>query len=374
MILNQHISYGLTAFCILGLLSGCQPEKTAQIDVIRPIKAFQIGSAEKIAGRNFPGVAKATQEVDLSFRVAGTLKSMPVKVGQEVRVGDVLAVLDQRDFEVEVANAKAGLASARAQLNNAKIEYERVIRIQQTDPGAVSQSTIDLRKATLEQTDAAYASSEALLNASEDRLSYATLKAPFDGVVVQRYVDNFQDISSNSAVFRLVDMSKIEMDINIPENLISNLPYVRNARVSFDAFPNVTIPAEIKEVSNEASQSTRTYQVRLIMEPPSGIDILPGMSGYATGDVIRSDTTEQPAIVPLSALFSSADSKRTFVWIYNVETQQVKKLEVEKGTLVDQGIIITQGLKTGDWVATAGVHFLTEGRKVRLLDSEGNRL
>lgn len=365
------INRSFTTLIALGVLTACQPAAQPQKEVVRPIKAMQIGSAEKIAGKSFPGVAKATQEVDLSFRVSGTLDKMPVKIGQEVRVGDVLAVLDQRDFEVEVANAKAGLASAKAQLKNAKVEYERVLRIQKSDPGAVSQSTIDLRQATFEQADAAQASSEALLNAAEDKLSYATLKAPFDGVVVQRFVDNFQDINSNSAIFRVVDMSKIEMDVNIPENLISNLPYVQNIRVTFDAFPSVTIPAKIKEVSNEASQSTRTFQVRIIMEPPVGIDILPGMSGNATGDVIRATDGNQPVIVPLKSIFSSTDAKTTYVWLYNQDSQTVTKHQVQKGNLIDQGVTITQGLKSGDWIATAGVHFLTEGQKVRLLESEG---
>lgn len=355
------------------LLIACQPQQQNNPEIIRPIKAIEIGSIKQIADKKFPGVAKATQEVDLSFRVSGTLKKMPVKIGQEVRIGDVLAVLDKRDFEIEVANAEAGLASAKAQLSNAKIEYERVIRIQKTDPGAVSESTVDLRKATFDQAKATHASSLALLNASQDRLSYSTLKAPFDGVVVQRYVENFQDVSSNSPVFRIIDMSKIEMDINIPENLIANLPYVKNPRITFDAFPTTTIPATIKEVSTEASQSTRTYQVRLIMTPPAGIDILPGMSGYATSDLVRPGETNQQVIIPLSSIFSSSDSKNTYVWMYNPETKMVNRNKVEKGGILDQGIEITQGLKVGDWIATAGVHFLKEGQKVRLLNYEGTK-
>lgn len=355
------------------LLVACQPAQVDQAEVVRPVKAMKVSSGQEIAGKNFPGVARATQEADLSFRVSGTLVEMPVKVGQEVRLGDVLAELDKRDFEVELANAEAGLANAKALLSNTKIEYERVIKIEDTDPGVVSQSTIDSRKATYDQAKASYASSRSLVNAAKDRLSYTSLKAPFDGVVVQRYVENFQDVSSNSLVFRVVDISMIEMDINIPENLISNLPYVENSRVKFDAFPEITIPAKIKEVSNEASQSTRTYQVRLQMTPPEGVDILPGMSGYATGDVIRPDHSELQVIVPLSSVFPSPDSKKTFVWLYNAEMQTVTKQVVEKGAVSDMGVLITDGLKVGDWVVTAGVHYITEGQKVRLLNNEGTK-
>jgi len=363
----------LVALTASGMLSACQPEQDQALDIIRPIKAIEIGSAKQLAGKSFPGVAKATQEVDLSFRVSGVLDKMPVKIGQEVRIGDVLAVLDQRDFEVNLANAEAGLANVKATLKNSKVEYDRVLRIQKNDPGAVSLSLVDQRQANYEQALATYASAEAQLNSSQDQLSYATLKAPFDGVIVQRYIENFQDVRANNPVFRLVDISKIEMDINIPEKLISKLPYVQNIRATFDAFADVVIPAEVKEISNEASQSTRTYQVRVIMTPPAGIDILPGMSGQVTGEVLNQNQQTSQVVVPLSAVFSSSDGKNTQAWIYQPTTQQVSLQAVTKGSITDNGLVITQGLKAGDWLVTAGVHFLREGQKVRLLTPAGEK-
>nr|KJZ10132.1 hypothetical protein TW77_07805 [Pseudoalteromonas rubra] len=353
-------------------LVGCQPIERLPIETIRPIKVMQVGSGEQLAAEQLPGVAKATQEVELSFRVSGTLQNMPIRIGQEVRIGDTLAELDKRDFEVAVDNTKAALASADAQLKNAKIEYDRVTRIQQRKPGAVSQSTVDLRHTAYNSAKASYAAAMAQLNAAEDRLSYATLKAPFDGVVVQRYVENYQDINANSPIFRLVDISKIEMDISISENQISNLPYVKKPRVVFDAFPDIEIPARIKEVSSEASQTTRTYNVRLIMDPPPGIDILPGMSGVAMADVDLPGQENQ-VMIPVSSVFSSADNKTTYVWRYNQELQQVNRVAVETGGIGNQGLVITSGLARGDQIATAGIHFLTEGQKVRLLSEHGAR-
>lgn len=355
------------------LLSACQPAQQVAEEVVRPIKALTIGDADILAGKDFPGVAKATQEVDLSFRVAGVLAKMPIKVGQKVRLGDELAHLDPRDFEVALANAKASLASAKAQLTNAKVEYQRVVKVQKTNADVVSQSTVDLRLATFEQARASYASAQALMSAAKDRLSYSTLKAPFDGIVVRRYIENFQDVLPNKPVFRLVDISKIEMDVHIPENLISNLPYVRNIRVIFESFPEITIPAEIKEVSNEASLSTRAYQVRLIMTPPTGIKVLPGMTGRAYGDVIKGNIKANNIVIPVAAVFSSTDAKSTYVWKYDSELKVINKHQVEKGPLIDQGLVIKKGLSYGDIIATAGVHILTEGQTVTLLANKGSK-
>jgi RND family efflux transporter MFP subunit len=363
----------LALIALLTLLSACQPAQPVAEKVIRPIKALTIGDADILAGKDFPGVAKATQEVDLSFRVAGVLTKMPIKVGQKVRQGDELAYLDPRDFEVNLANARANIASAKAQLTNAKVEYQRVLRVQKTNPDVVSKSTIDLRLSNFEQAQAAHASAQALVDAAKDRLSYATLKAPFDGTVVRRYIENFQDVIPNKPIFKLVDLAKIEMDVHIPENLISNLPYVRNIHVIFESFHDVAIPAEIKEVSNEASQSTRTYQVRLIMTPPLGIKVLPGMTGRAYGEMIKDNIKSSQVIIPTSAVFSSADAKSTYVWKYDAELKTVNKHKIEKGVLVDQGLVITEGLHYGDIIATAGVHILTEGQAVTLLDNKGSK-
>lgn len=359
-------------FVLVALLSACQPAQQEEEKIVRSIKALTIGDADILAGKNFPGVAKATQEVDLSFRVAGVLAKMPIKVGQKVRLGDELAYLDPRDFEVALANAKANINSAKAQLANATVEYQRVISIQKTNPDIVSKSTIDLRLANFEQAQAAHASAQALMDAAKDRLRYTTLKAPFDGVVVRRYIENYQDVIPNKPVFRLVDISKIELDVHIPENLISNLPYIRNIHVIFESFPEVAIPAVIKEVSNEASLSTRTYQVRLIMTPPSGIKILPGMTGRTYGEVIKDNGKRGKIVVPINAVFGSAGAKSTYVWKYDAKLKVVNKHPVEKGTLVDQGLVITKGLHYGDIIATAGVHVLTEGQTVTLLTNKGS--
>lgn len=372
MLINSYKRTLLFGLLLSIGVTGCQKDTPAETEFIRPIKAVQIGSAAQIVDTNFPGVAKATQEVELSFRVSGALQKMPIKIGQEVRVGDVLAELDKRDFNVAVDDAKANLARVDAELKNSKVEYNRVVGMQKKSPGVVSQSVIDQRLTAFNSAKAAFSSATAQLNSAEDRLSYATLKAPFDGVLVQRYAENYQDIIANKPIFRIVDMSKIEMDISIPENLIANLPYVKNQRVTFTAFPEIEIPAQIKEVSNEASLSTRTYHIRLIMTPPSGTDILPGMSGYASADVLLPGQ-ENHVVIPLTAVFSSSDSQTTYAWLYNPESQMVNKIAIEKNKITDQGIVITSGLKSGDWIATAGVNFLTEGQKVRLLTDGANQ-
>ncbi len=354
-------------------LPGCE-EAIPEKEVIRSVRAIQVADSSEFASRSFPGQAKATQEVDLSFRVAGPLITLSVKVGDTVRKGRELARIDPRDFEVDLRNAKGRLDRAEAELQRAETDYERVLRIQKEDPGAVSQSMVDRKRQVAESAGADIRSLQAEVDSAADRLRYTYLKAPFEGIVTATYVENYQVLKIKQPVLRLIDHSQIEMIISIPENLISQadvLQAVDNPlRVRFDPFPDREIEAQIKEIGKEASKTTRTYPVTLIMDQPEDFKVLPGMAGNATRAVeVPGEATQTGIIIPETALFSPDDSGKDFVWVIDAQSKKAAKREVKTDELLDTGISIKEGLKPGEWIATAGVHSLKEGQQVRILSS-----
>lgn len=354
------------------LLAGCGQPETPEQSVIRKVRAMKVGDASALSNRWFPGRAKATREVNLSFRVAGPLIAFPVDVGDEVKQGDVLARIDPRDFEVNLLNAEGQLEQAKATLLRAQSEYNRELNIFKQDPGATSQTNVDRKR---EERDAARAnvkSLEASVSAAQDALSYTYLKAPFHGTVVATYVENFEDVRAKQSIVRVVDTSNIEMIVNIPESLISLSPYVETVRVRFDAFPEREIQGTLKEVGTEASEATRTYPVTLIMAQPEDIKILPGMAGRATAGEVAPEYASQEAglEVPLSATFSPEERDKTYVWVIDEQKQTVNRREVTTGQLTDRGIRIRAGIEPEEWVATAGVHTLREGQQVKILQEQ----
>lgn len=355
------------------LVSACEQETVSEKEVIRPVRAIQLSDTGQMKKRTFPGKAKATKEVELSFRVSGPLITLPVNVGDKVVKGDVLAKIDPRDFEVSLSNMLGQLSRAQANLKRAQSEYDREIRILQQDSGATSQVAVDRKKAAMDQAIADTTSLNASVSASRDQLAYTQLIAPFDGVVVNKYVENFESVSAGQQIIRMIDNSRIEMVINIPESLISFVPNVERVYVQFDSFPEHTLTAEVKEVSSEASETTRTYPVTLVMEQPEDIQILPGMAGKTVGADIKESAAvmKQPITVPMSAIFTADTAEDSFVWVIDEATQTVSKRSVVLGSLTDQGIVVTEGLKVGEWIATAGVHYLREGQKVKIMSSEG---
>jgi RND family efflux transporter MFP subunit len=291
-----------------------------------------------------------------------------------------------------VRQAKAAVNKTEAAMTLANQEYDRIMRIQKKDAGAVSQSMVDRVAAEKERAEstlgaakedlqiaesgarpediaakqAEIRSLQADVEATKDRLSYTYLKAPFGGVIVETFVENFEDVRAKEPIVRLLDPSRIEMVVDIPENLISYAPQVEEVLVRFDPFPDVEISAKIKEIGTEASQTTRTYPVTLIMDPPQGVQILPGMAGKAlTKERVGPEATEGGIEVPLSALLQSGEENRSYVWVIDEPSNTVTRRPVTIGQFTDFGVLVAEGLEPGEWVVTAGVHQLRDGQQVR---------
>ncbi|MDR3501176.1 MAG: efflux RND transporter periplasmic adaptor subunit [Legionella sp.] len=322
---------------------------------IRPVKAIQIGNSTEFNSRAFPGRATAFQQVNLSFNVDGSLIELPVKIGDQIKKGTLIAKLDQREFEAKIQSAQAEFIRDQQNYSRAKALVGK---------GHISKADYDLLKAKL-------AVSQANKDLAEKTLKDSVLLAPFHGKISNLYVENYQTISSKQNIARLLDTSQIEMVIQIPEGLISYIPFVKNIIVHFDPFPNHPIPAQIKEISNEASPETRTYPVTLIMQQPMDIEILPGMAGKATGRVEQAKI-QNKLTIPASAVMTTDSEKKTYVWIINSQTNELHRREIVIGELTPTGISVLQGLHEKEWVVTAGIHSLKEGEKVTRLNEQGN--
>ena len=347
------------------LVAGCQQE-VPEKNMVRPVKAIKVADPSGFADRVFPGKAKATQELELSFRVAGPLIMRPVNVGDAVKEGDIVARIDPRDYEVNLRAVKGQLADARAVLTRARADYKRSSNIYKEDPGAISETAVDRALQDRDRAAATVQSLQASVESAEDALGYTNLKTPFHGIIVATYVENFEDVRAKQPIMRILDDSRIEMIINIPESLISLTPDVKDITVTFDVFPGRPVPATIKELGTEASETTRTYPVTLIMDQPEDFKVLPGMAGKAHGTPPASFTGDSLE-VPVAAVFTSDDDDKSYVWTIDESSETVARREVTVGELTDRGIRIDSGLESGEWIATAGVHYLAEGQKVKLL-------
>lgn len=373
--IRQSSFWTVLTILALSTLSACS-ETEPEREFIRPVRAVKVGDVGELQRRGFPGRAQATQEIDLAFRVGGPLITRPVNVGDKVQKGDMVAQIDPRDFEVNLRNVRARLAESEAALERAAGDYRRQLNIFKTDPGATSETAVDRAREGRDRAAATVDSLKASVTSAQDQLDDTSLQAPFDGAVVATYVENFQNVRQKQPIVRILDTSQIEMVINIPETMIAMAGSIRTVLLLFDAFPGREFEGRISEIGTEASRTTRTFPVTLIMEQPEDVQILPGMAGTArAGEANLTDEQQRRGLgVPVGAVFTPDTETQSYVWVIKPGEGKLGVLErrpVNTGDMTQLGVLITDGLSAGEWIVTAGVHSVMEGQTVRILTQNG---
>ncbi|MGI6783098.1 MAG: efflux RND transporter periplasmic adaptor subunit [Aminivibrio sp.] len=407
------------------LFWGAVPEKRKQAEVprlARPVKTAVIAASGGGGPRIFPGRVQASQKVDLAFRVSGQIVELPAVKGSFAEPGALLARLDPRDFEVQLANAKSELGSARArldamksgarkeeiamlsakvnsaraQMNDAKATLDRVENMFKA--GGMSRSEYEKAQTAYEVTRMAYQAAsqelsagrtgsraedlaameftiqgiEAKVKTAENALADTALKAPFAGVVIDRYADNNQSVQRDQPIVSLQDIAALEVTISVPETLVLQTPRdsIHGMEARFASLPGVSFPLSYKEASAQADPVTQTYSVSFSLPVPEGITVLPGM----TADVLiprPAGGGRADAELPANAVMGGEGTGH-FVWrVEGTESLFVKKIPVEV-TGYRGGMALVKGAAPGDRIVTAGVSLLMEGDPVTLYTPPGS--
>jgi multidrug efflux system membrane fusion protein len=369
---GPQIKTGLAICTVsLALLSACgqseEPAKT--VETIRPIKLMKVGGSLAGKTKKLPGTVRAADRVDLAFQVPGTLAEFPVKEGQIVKKGTLVARIDPRDYETNLRNAEGTSAKAQAALAYAIAEYKRYVKVKETDPGAVSDSMVSLKRAAEKVARADLQSAKATVAAAKDQLEYTRLKAPFDGVIAQKYVDNYQEVQAKQAVLSLQNVTDVEVIIDVPELMIAPIrKTLPRFYAEFTADPNRRFELRVKEFATQADSITQTYRVVLVMPAPSGIRILPGMTVNVAIEFTEEAEAGAEILVPASAVFAD-DAGRPQVWVIDPNTMKAQRRAVTTGELSGgDSIRIVSGLNADETIAISGVSMLSEGQTVRALE------
>lgn len=345
------------------------PTATGAGDEARPAKIITVGTPGA-SSRTYPGRVQAAQRVSLSFRVGGPVVDIRVSKGQKVKAGEILARIDPRDYQVQVANLSAQLAAARAQEVQATEGYQRVRGLYEHDNA--SKADFDNARAALDVGAAQVEATEQALHAARLSLDDTSLKAPYDGTVADRLVEAHQTVAAGKPIVQFQGAGGLEVLIHVPEREVAELTRKAPAgiEVRFDALPdNEAIPARVKEFATETDRQTQTFPVTLELEGRPSADLLPGMTASVKWLTDNGAQHVGLLVAPLSSVASNATGG-AFVWRIDDETMTIESVTVTTGALTDSGIEITSGLSAGDRILAAGVDFATEGQLVRPLDSE----
>ena len=260
------------------MMSACQDATESENnETSRPVKTLVVGGPAGNNYRNFPGRIESANKAELAFRMGGTITELLVQEGSPVEQNQVIARLDQEDFKIALADRKAKWDRAEKDFSRGK---------ELVESGAISRRDFDQLESNFKTADAA-------LKQAELDLEHASLKAPFSGQIAQRHVDGFEEVKAGEAVFSIIDRSALEVQIDVPENIIRQIPNPENdvvdqkrvnAWAAFDLAPGRRMPLTFKEAATRADDQTQTFAVTFTLEPPSDVMVLPGMTANVSID------------------------------------------------------------------------------------------
>ncbi|MGF1754085.1 efflux RND transporter periplasmic adaptor subunit [Vibrio makurazakiensis] len=341
-----------SALLLVSSIAGCnnvQSEETEHI--IKPVKLFEIPQQTDIELDSFIAKIDATDRAALSFQVGGEIETFSVRMGQEVKKGELLAVLDSTDFRIAVDAAKAKFDLAHSQYQQASELYEKKL---------VSTDYFD-------QALNSFTAAEVELDQAKTNLSYTNLVAPFDGVVSMVFGKQYQLIAEKQPVLNILNHKQMDVTFSIPlskledrsiEELINS-----NMWVVMDSHRATRIPTRFKEISTQPDEDTNSYQAVVSIEKPSDINLLSGMTAQVE---VQRHKSESGIDIVNSAWVSKGDNQGE-LWRYNPTSQVISKVQV----MLNQNGNVIAGLSAGDLIVEAGVDVLMDGQQVKAWLREG---
>jgi RND family efflux transporter MFP subunit len=315
-----------------------------------------------------PGTIQAFIDAPLYARVPGYLKSWYTDIGAHVRRGDVLAVIETPDLDQQLNRAIANLASARADLRLADLTARRWTALLKTN--SVSQQAADEKSGDAEAKQAAVQAAQAEVDRLQALKGFATITAPFDGVVTARQTDIGDLIDAGGgqgkALFNVSDMRRMRVYVQVPQAYAAELHAGLAASLALPQYPGVTFPARLATTANAINEQSRTVLVELLADNPQG-RLWPGTFAQVTFELPPTATLS----VPTSAvIFQEHGTQLALV----DETGHVRLQNVTLGRDLGTRVEVLRGLGAGDRVIDSPPDALDNGDRVRVIDQAGAKV
>lgn len=358
---------GSRAALLLGaalVLAACHPKESAP-PAPRPVVAQPARADGAAVSRTLPGEIQPRYATPLSFRIAGKLVERKVRLGDTVKNGQVVALLDPSDVEKNAASAQAQLDAASHRLAFAKQQLER-------DRAQARENLI--AAAQLEQTEDGYASALAQrdqaqqqLALAKNQLRYATLVADHDGYITAEQADTGQNVSAGQPVYQLAWAGDVDVVSDVPEAALASLAPGHAASVTLPPLPGRQFAAKVREIAPAADPQSRTYRVKLSLVRPDPSIRLGMTADVAFDGAPAADATAAAATITLPATALFHDGPHPAVWVVRAKDDTLELRRVDVARFNERTVTVSHGLQPGERVVLQGVHTVSAGEKVRAI-------
>lgn len=313
----------------------------------------------EVATRQMPeylvltGTLRASQESEVAADAAGKVTATFVERGQRVKKGDTLAILDSRGASISASAAAAQSGLAKAQLEQAQRECDRVKALK--DSGAISQAEYDRVTSQCQTTQWSAAAAAAQQQNAQKSVGDATIRAPFAGVIGERYVNVGQYVQPNTRIISLYEPDPLRLELTVPEANIGGLKPDQPVIFTVSAYADVKFNGTVRFISPNVRPTTRDLVIEAFCPNPE-LKLKPGMFAVA-----RLETAEKPLpAMPASALVKQAESAKAFAVVEGRVQERIVQVGAEKDGLV----AVLGGIKVGEKVVVAPGPDVRDGARV----------
>lgn len=355
-----------------GLAWACAGKPDPVADPAEPtVSVIHPQRSEMVRSIDLPGDVVGLYETALHAKVTGYLESISVDKGDWVKAGQVLA-------QIQVPELHSNLARAQASLEITKITYERLKRVQQTDPRLVSQEDVDMAFAKYQEAQAA-------MRTLQTMVEYTRIVAPFDGVITGRFadpgaliragggeigIDETSGLISPGAtegagghrtgggpILTLADIDKLRVYVYVPEGSYPSIQRGTPAILRFDEFPNRVFKGSVVRFATSLDLATRTMLTEIDLDNPGRV-LYPRTYAHVRLDLVRHPDALS---VPSAAIQGNGAEARVLV------VKQGRLAEVPIATGINNGsrVEVTSGLTDESLVVDTYSNALSPGEKVR---------
>ena len=347
--------------CLTVVLPACK-EKQEIVEEIRAIKTITIEEQAAKQIRKLSGKVAAVDSSDLSFEVGGKVQVVNVDIGDRAQKDQLLAALDPEPYELKVAEITAELAKARDNVTRTNSEYERQKRIFEQGAGAARH--VEVAEFQYKAARSAVKFQIARLDNAKRDLRKTNLLSPYDGTIAWRAVEPNEEVHVGKKIFVIDAKGKMEVQLAVPETTIDLINIDDRVTITFPTLPGASVKGRISFIGSAAVKAN-AFPVKVELKDPPDI-IRPGMTAEANLTV-KDEDSQRGYLVPIQAIRPTSKPNEGHAFVYDPDSSTVKITPVHFGGSQKGRAIITKGLAAGDVIAVAGVSFLSDGLKVKLM-------
>lgn len=343
----------ITFYSIAALtLTGCGQPPAAEIATPeqRTLQVFKIESLNASTIKHFNGTVYAHEQAGLSFRVPGTIEELLVEQGANVTKGQLIARLDPHDYQITLEELQAKKLEAQSAHKLAKAELARIK--QATDDNAIASVNLDRAISGYERSLSATKVVDKNIQRAKDMLKYTSLYAPFNGVISHVAFEQYEQAIPGVAVVVLQDNTKLEVEVDVPENLIGQFDIGQKSIISWHGSTQV-FEALVSEIAPTPHLIKQTYTVTYTIDNFND-DLFPGKAVTLTTQI---GTPNNAYCMPYSAIVERQNN----MFINIIKNKKVVSTPVEVKSFKPHQACIKGAVNSGDLVVVSGSHHLNDG-------------